>query len=208
MNTSRSRSSSTTSSSAAAQSGSSTSSSSRPSNAVLRSSRSLRRKTSMARCLAVAISQAPGLAGTPVSGHRSSAATSASCASSSARPTSPVTRVSAPTSLADSMRQTASTTREMSAVIDAVRAGDRRASGSVLGLDGGAQPVLLLAQLGGHRVAEVVGGEDLPHLDLAVAERRLLDPLQDLLAGRHLEDPEARHQLLGLGERPVDHRAV
>ena len=38
----------------------------------------------MARCLAVAMSQAPGLSGTPDSGHCSSAATSASCASSSA----------------------------------------------------------------------------------------------------------------------------
>ena len=184
MKTSRSTSSSTTSSSAAAQSGSSASSSSRPSSAVLRSSRSLRRKTSIARCLAVAISQAPGLAGTPVSGHRSSAATSASCASSSARPTSPVTRVSAAMSFADSMRQTASTTRETSAVIDAVRAGSRRASRPALGLGGGAQPVLLLAQLGGHRVAEVVGGGDLPDLDLAVAERRLLDPLERPPRGR------------------------
>ena len=39
----------------------------------------------MARRLAAAISQAPGFSGTPVSGHRSSAVTSASCASSSAR---------------------------------------------------------------------------------------------------------------------------
>ena len=47
-----------------------------------------RRSWSIARCLAVAISQAPGLSGTPARGHCSSAATSASCASSSARPTS------------------------------------------------------------------------------------------------------------------------
>ena len=43
---------------------------------------------SIARCFAVAISQAPGLSGTPDRGHCSSAATSASCASSSASPTS------------------------------------------------------------------------------------------------------------------------
>ena len=46
----------------------------------------LRRTRSMARRLAVAMSQAPGLSGTPDCGHCSSAATSASCASSSAMP--------------------------------------------------------------------------------------------------------------------------
>jgi len=40
------------------------------------------------RCFAVAISQAPGFSGMPAAGHCSSAATSASCARSSARPTS------------------------------------------------------------------------------------------------------------------------
>ena len=43
-----------------------------------------RRSWSIARCFAVAMSQAPGLSGTPDSGHCSSAATSASCARSSA----------------------------------------------------------------------------------------------------------------------------
>src|ERR1700704_4923100 len=62
----------------------------------------------MARCLAVAMSQAPGLSGTPDSGHCSSAATSASCARSSARPTSPTIRARPAMSLADSIRQTAS----------------------------------------------------------------------------------------------------
>ena len=47
-----------------------------------------RRSWSIARCLAVVMSHAPGLSGTPVAGQRSSAATSASCARSSARPTS------------------------------------------------------------------------------------------------------------------------
>src|SRR6267378_6611091 len=62
----------------------------------------------MARCLAVAMSQAPGLSGTPDAGHCSSAATSASCARSSARPTSPTMRARPAMSLADSIRQTAS----------------------------------------------------------------------------------------------------
>src|SRR3954468_15452323 len=203
MKTSRRTSSSTTSSKAAAQSGSSPSRSSRPSSAVLRCSVSARRKLSIARCFAVAISHAPGRSGMPPAGHCSSAATSASCASSSASPTSPVTRVSAPTSLADSMRQTASTTRWTStSVIDAVLP----PSALLLRLDGGAQLILLLAQLGGELLAEVLGLGDLAHLDLGVAEGCLLHPLEHLLAGGDLQDPEARDELLGLGERPVDDR--
>src|SRR6267378_5968243 len=54
------------------------------------------------------MSQAPGLSGTPDSGHCSSAATSASCARSSATPISPTTRAKPAMSLADSIRQTAS----------------------------------------------------------------------------------------------------
>src|SRR2546425_13221199 len=53
------------------------------------------------------MSQAPGLSGTPDSGHRSSATTRASCASSSARPTSRTIRASPAISLADSIRKTA-----------------------------------------------------------------------------------------------------
>src|SRR5204863_6148553 len=54
------------------------------------------------------MSQAPGLSGTPESGHCSSAATSASCARSSATPMSPTRRANPAMSLADSIRQTAS----------------------------------------------------------------------------------------------------
>src|SRR6266852_5222101 len=63
---------------------------------------------SIARCFAVAMSQAPGLSGMPESGHCWSAATRASCASSSARPTSRTIRVRPAMILADSIRQTAS----------------------------------------------------------------------------------------------------
>src|SRR5438309_1976370 len=63
---------------------------------------------SMARCLAVAISQAPGLSGTPDCGHCCRAATSASCARSSAIPTSRTMRVRPAISFADSILQTAS----------------------------------------------------------------------------------------------------
>src|SRR6266550_433908 len=84
------------------------SSSSRPRCSCLRSCILPRRRWSMARCFAVAMSHAPGLSGTPDWGHCSSAATSASCARSSATPMSPTTRARPAMSLADSIRQTAS----------------------------------------------------------------------------------------------------
>ena len=67
-----------------------------------------RRKASTARRLATAISQAPGLAGTPVLGHSDRATTSASCASSSARSTFRTMRARPAMSLARSMRKVAS----------------------------------------------------------------------------------------------------
>src|SRR5947209_472040 len=54
------------------------------------------------------MSQAPGLSGTPDSGHCSSAATRASCARSSASPTSRTMRVRAAMSLGDSILHNAS----------------------------------------------------------------------------------------------------
>src|SRR5688572_3541554 len=68
----------------------------------------------MPRRLAIAISHAPGLRGTPSFGHCSRAETSASCARSSARPTSRVMRASAAISFGDSIFQTASMVLEMS----------------------------------------------------------------------------------------------
>src|SRR5262245_21250059 len=53
------------------------------------------------------MSHAPGLSGTPESGQCSSAVKSASCASSSGRPTSRTMRASPAISLGDSIRQTA-----------------------------------------------------------------------------------------------------
>ena len=67
------------------------------------------------------MSQAPGLSGMPDSGHCSSAATSASCARSSARPTSRTMRARPAMSLGDSIRQTASMVRW---VVGAVTATD------------------------------------------------------------------------------------
>src|ERR1700732_319369 len=73
----------------------------------------------MARCLAVAMSQAPGLSGTPDFGHCSSAATRASCAGSSARPTSRTIRARPAMSLGDSILQTASMARCVSVAVTA-----------------------------------------------------------------------------------------
>ena len=61
------------------------------------------------------MSQAPGLSGIARLGHCSSAATRASCASSSARPTSRTIRARPAMSLADSILQTASIARWVSA---------------------------------------------------------------------------------------------
>ena len=76
-----------------------------------RSNAESRRIASIARNFAAAISQAPGLSGTPVRGHRSSAATSASWARSSASPTSRTILVRPAINRADSIRQTASIAR-------------------------------------------------------------------------------------------------
>src|SRR5688500_537776 len=65
------------------------------------------------------MSQAPGLSGTPDSGHFSSAATSASCARSSATPTSRTIRVRPAMTLADSILQTASMARCVSVAVTA-----------------------------------------------------------------------------------------
>src|SRR5215475_3400674 len=65
---------------------------------------------------AIVVSHAPGLSGTPVSGHCSSAATSASAAASSATPMSWTIRATPAMTLADSIRQTASIARCVSSV--------------------------------------------------------------------------------------------
>ena len=93
---------------------------SRPICSCLRSAMVRRRSRSIARRLAVAISQAPGLSGTPASGQRSSAATSASCASSSASPTSRTRRARPAMSRADSIRKTASMARCVSVAVTPV----------------------------------------------------------------------------------------
>jgi hypothetical protein len=91
-------------------------STSRPSSWCLRSSSALRRNRSIAPCFAVAMSQAPGLSGMPAWGHCSRAATTASCARSSATPTS---RTMLAISLGHSILQTASISRWASVAVTA-----------------------------------------------------------------------------------------
>src|SRR4249919_2917797 len=181
------------------------SSTARPSSSSLRAAISLWRSRSIARFLAVAISQAPGLSGTPVRGHRSSAARSASWARSSATPTSPVIRASAAISRVDSILQTASIARRASRSLIVSPAALRRLLVVLRLLP---DPLLLLAQLGRELLAEVLGLEDLADFDrarLVVRVGAALDPLHRLLEGAHLHQPVAGDQLLGLGEGAVDH---
>ena len=95
----------------------------------------------MARRLAAAKSQAPGFYGTPVSGHRSSAVTSASCASSSARDTSRVIRASTAMSLACSIRQTARMARWVSATVTVADYRTRNAGARFAGQGRGASAI-------------------------------------------------------------------
>src|SRR5204862_7474891 len=85
------------------------------------------------------------------------------------------------------------------------------ACGSALARDLRAKPLFLLAQLRGELGAEILGLEHLADLDLRVAVHRIraaLDPFDGLFLRTHLPDPEARDQLLGLGERTVDDGAL
>src|SRR5256885_8129801 len=72
----------------------------------------------------------------------------------------------------------------------------------------GAQPLLLLAELRLERGTEVVRLEHLANLHFALLEGRPLQPFDRLVQRFHLPQPETGDQLLRLGERPVDHRAL
>src|SRR5690348_2278525 len=82
----------------------------------------------------------------------------------------------------------------------------------LLRVDLRAQALFLLAKLGRELGAEILGFEDLADLDLGrlALERRgaALHPLDGLVERLDLDDPEARDELLRLGERTVDDRAL
>src|SRR6266536_1373506 len=234
MNMRRSKSSPTSSSSAPSRSGTALSraSSSRPSASCLTSILLRRRRRSIARRLAVAMSQAPGFSGMPDSGHRSRATARASWARSSASPTSRTTRARPAMSRADSILQTASMARCASAAVTAadhtifnpplqyaadssrsalLLAGLRR-SPLLLFREARAEALLGLAHLGRERGTEVLRLEHLADLDLRLGAREgiraALHPLDGLFPGLGLDEPEARDELLRLRERPVHDRAL
>ena len=160
---------------------------SRASSSVFSRSRLRRRSRSIARLRAVVVIQAPGLSGTPRTGHVSSAVTNASWTASSARSKSPRTRISVATARPDSSRNRRSTTSWAAAV-------GRRGPGRSVG----GRPL----RPGRRRAAGEV--EDRPDLDRAVLRardhRRVVDRLVEV--GR-LDEVEAAERLLGLGERAV-----
>src|SRR6185437_11866810 len=82
-------------------------------------------------------------------------------------------------------------------------------SGALLPLQLVAQPGFLGAKLRGELSAKVLRLEDRSnrHFDAAI-EGRTLEPFHGFLKGLDLPDPVAGDQLLGLGERAVDDRAL
>src|SRR3989449_10148488 len=70
------------------------------------------------------------------------------------------------------------------------------------------QSLLLLLELRLERIPEVVRLEHLANLYFTFLERGPLQPLDGFVQRLHLPQPEARDQLLRLGEGPVDHRPL
>src|SRR5262245_41672111 len=84
-----------------------------------------------------------------------------------------------------------------------------RTASAALRLDGLPELGLLLPELSG-RVArsKIRRLEHLTNLDLALAERSALQPLDRLVFRLHLPQPKAGHELLRLAERAIDHRPL
>src|SRR5262245_4133459 len=137
----------------------------------------------MPRRLAIAISHAPGLRGMPSDGHCSRAATSASWARSSARPTSRVMRASEAISLGASIFQTASIAFEVS-------------------VDSNHRSITRF-QLFSREVRDLEHAADLD--DLVVLHRRAPGPLDRFFLRLDLDHPVAADAFLRFGERTVGH---
>src|SRR3984885_1656411 len=218
MNIRRRRSSPTSSSIALAMSGTAISlyANSRPNSSSFRSCSALRRKRSIARCLAVAMSQAPGLTGTPDFGHCSNAATRASWARSSATPTSRTMRVSPAISLADSILQTASIARCVSPAMvtanhhtifnPAVQAEPVWGHASRHALLPRLRPQILKPCRGlSHVSGEIRKLLHLAHLDdTVIITGTACCPLNGFVSRLHLNHPVTAKRLLGFGEGSVD----
>src|SRR5580704_17144134 len=157
----------------------------------LRSSIRPRRKWSKARRLAVAISQAPGLSGTPVTGHRSRAANRASCVKSSASGTSRSILARLVISRGCSIRQTARIARWASAAVMAADRARRSAQ----------EP--LASRAPRSKRAKLANPFPARH-EILVELHELLRRGQSLFLARQLEDRVAAVDLLRLHERAVD----
>src|SRR5579871_4818239 len=170
----------------------------------------------MARCFAVAMSHAPEFCGMPDFDHCVTAARSASCANSSATPTSRTMRVSPAMIRADSMRQTVSIARSVSCCLEsAFTATDHITFARAIQLAAfvsrlfhlfkQARPAL--AQLGRERL-KVVDVSNRPEFDFhaAATEGPALQPLDGFIHIAHLPDPVACDQLLRFRKRSVDDR--
>src|SRR2546428_11981387 len=140
------------------------------------------------------MSQAPGRSGTPSAGHCSSAATRASCASSSAVPMSPTRRARPAMSRADSIRQMASIAR--CAPVGTVSAWPVPPRASPFRGAMARDPSRALV----HR--------DLTALEDPAVVRCPLEPFDGLVHRAHLPQPVPGHQLFCLRERPVDDVAL
>src|SRR5262245_52566413 len=197
-------------------------SSSRLSSSCLRSISFRRRRRSMARCLAATISQAPGLSGIPDLGHCSSAATSASCASSSARPTSRTMRARPAMSFACSIRKIASTVRWVSVAAMAtdhtistlIRASRtcsaakwHRWVGRLRLFHPFGQAAVMLDRFAHAKVLQLEHLPDLDLADLVVGIGAAPDPFDGFSKGLALQYPVTGDEFVGLGEGAVDHGA-
>src|SRR5262245_22021110 len=132
------------------------------------------------------MSQAPGFSGTPVTGHRSRAASSASCVKSSASGTSRSILARLVISRGCSIRQTARIARWASASV--------KAAGGIW---------LVFASRGPGRKRTKLADPFPPRHEIFVELHELLGGGQGLFPARQVEDRIAADDLLGLHERAV-----
>ena len=175
---------------------------------VFRSCTSARRSRSTARCLAVAMSQAPGLSGTPDSGHCSRAATSASCG-----------KVLGDADVAHHPGQAGDQPRGLDppngldgAVDVARRHADRRRRAGYWLASTCARSRASCSRSSGVNSSPKSSASKTGRISttpsLPGRVRHAPDPLDRLVERLHLPHPVAREELLGLGERAVDHLAL
>src|SRR3954451_19272597 len=165
----------------------------------------------MARYFAAAISHAPGFSGIFDSGHCSSAATSTSCARSSASPISFTIRISPAMSLGDSILQTVSIVRCISVAITATDHTTSYFFNATRVVPSSVTFMRLVLGSGPPQLA--FRRVHLPNLGLALPARPVLlmklhEPdrrLDRFFLGFQVKLRVAAYDLLGLGERSVTH---